>query len=91
LAAAASGKEINPRLLPGSLVSAAASLVEPVARVFGKDLPFCREMVRVMRFGHTYDGSRAVAELGLEYRPVADTIGRLISWFGSEGLLLAPG
>jgi hypothetical protein len=40
-----------------------------------------------MRFGHAYDGSRAVAELGLEYRPVADTIRRLISWFGSEGLL----
>lgn len=91
LAAAASGRDIKPRLLPGSLVSAAATLVEPLARVFGKDLPFCREMARVMRFGHTYDGSRAVAELGLEYRPIADTISRLISWFGSEGLLLAPG
>ena len=89
LAAAASGMEINPRLLPGSLVSAAASVVEPVARVFGKDLPFCREMVRVMRFGHAYDGSRAVSELGVEYRPVTDTISRLISWFGSEGLLVA--
>jgi dihydroflavonol-4-reductase len=87
LAAAASGREINPRLLPGSLVSAAASVVEPVARVFGKDLPFCREMVRVMRFGHAYDGSRAVSELGVEYRPVTETISRLISWFGSEGLL----
>lgn len=87
LAAMASGREIRPRFLPGSLVSGAISLVEPLSGVFGKELPICREMVRVMRFGHAYDGSRAVAELGLEYRPVADTIRRLISWFGSEGLL----
>jgi hypothetical protein len=44
-------------------------------------------MVRVMRFGHRYDGSRASSELGLEYRPVAATIARTISWFAAEGLL----
>lgn len=90
LAASASSREIRLRFLPGGLVSGAISLVEPLSKVFGRHLPICKEMVRVMRFGHTYDGSRAVSELGLEYRSVVDTVGRLVDWFGSEGLL-APG
>lgn len=87
IAAEASGRDLDPRFVPGSLVTALVAVAEPVARLAGRDLPFCSEMVRVMRFGHRYDGSRASAELGLEYRPVAATIARTISWFAAEGLL----
>ena len=85
--AEASGRDLHPRYVPGPLVSALAVTAQPVARLAGRDLPFCTEMVRVMRFGHRYDGSKASSELGLEYRPVAETIARTISWFAAEGLL----
>ncbi|MGF1616274.1 MAG: NAD-dependent epimerase/dehydratase family protein [Acidimicrobiia bacterium] len=87
VAAEASARELGPRYVPGPLVTALAAVAEPVARLAGRELPFCREMVKVMRFGHRYNGSRASFELGLEYRPVAETIARTISWFAAEGLL----
>ena len=87
IAAEASGKDLDPRFVPGRLVTALAAVGEPMARLVGRNLPFCKEMVRVMNFGHRYDGSRASSELGLEYRPVAATIARTIAWFAAEGLL----
>ncbi len=53
----------------------------------GAQRPFCTEMARVIGFGHAYDGSRAVRELGLTYRPAEATIRRTVDWFRSEGLL----
>ncbi|MEX1038383.1 MAG: NAD-dependent epimerase/dehydratase family protein [Acidimicrobiia bacterium] len=87
LAAAASERNLDPTLVPGFVFTALVSVAGPAARLVGKDFPFCREMVRVMRFGHSYDGSRAAAGLGFEYRPVEETINRVISWFATEGLL----
>ena len=58
-------------------------------RVRGKTPPFCREMVRTLLHGHRYDGSRATRELGLEYRPVAETFARTIAWARAEGLVTA--
>ena len=49
----------------------------------------CREMVNTMLHGHRYDGSRAVAELGLRYTPVEDTFRRTIEWARAEGLVHA--
>jgi dihydroflavonol-4-reductase len=45
-------------------------------------------MVRVLRAGHRYDGSRAARDLGLAYTPVETTIRRTVDWFREEGLLL---
>lgn len=87
IAAEVSGRALDPRFVPGPVVSALAAVAEPVARLARKNLPFCREMVRVMRFGHRYDGSRASSGLGLEYRPVAETIAGTIAWFAAEGML----
>jgi dihydroflavonol-4-reductase len=87
IAADASGRRLDPRFVPGPLVARLVAIAEPVARMAGRPLPFCREMVRVMRFGHHYEGSRATSKLGLEYRSVADTIARTVSWFAAEGLL----
>jgi dihydroflavonol-4-reductase len=44
-------------------------------------------MVRVMSFGHSYDGSRATRDLGLEYTPARQTFRRTIEWFVKEGLV----
>lgn len=87
LAATAAGRPISPRYLPVPVVSTLASVAEPLGRLFRRDLPFCKESIRVMTFGHRYDGSRATGELGLDYRPIEDTIKRTIEWFEVEGYL----
>lgn len=84
------GAGIAQRYLPGSLASALAGVVEGGARLTGRNPPVCREMTRVLRHGHRYDGSRAVRELGLAYSDIEDTVRRTIQWFRSEGLLGVP-
>jgi dihydroflavonol-4-reductase len=82
-----SGLSLSPRFLPGSLTSALAGVVEIGAWAIRRRPPVCREMVRVLRHGHRYDGTRATRELGLDYFPVEDTVQRTIDWFRAQGLL----
>lgn len=81
------GVRVAPHFVPGALASALAGTAASVGRLLGRELPFCREMVRVMTFGHRYDGTRAATELGLTYTPIETTIARLLEWFRAEGLL----
>ena len=85
---AAIGRPVEPKFAPGWLVSTGAGAVEAGSRVMRRPAPLCREMVRVLRAGHVYDGSRATEELGLSYAPIESTIARTIAWFKGEGLLL---
>jgi dihydroflavonol-4-reductase len=83
----ATGRRLDLRFLPGPLVSAGAVVVEAGARAIGRRPPFCREMVRVLRAGHIYDGSKAQRELGLVYTPFAETLTRTVEWYEAAGLL----
>jgi dihydroflavonol-4-reductase len=87
LLARVSGLTVNPRFLPGPLVSAVGGGVELGARLVRRAPPVCREMVRVLRHGHHYDGTRATRDLGLAYTPIEDTVARTIEWFQAQGLL----
>jgi dihydroflavonol-4-reductase len=87
LAGRIAGVSHRPRRIPGWLAAGAAAAVEVVARARGSRPPVCREMVRTIRFGHAYDGSRASRELGLVYRPVEDTLRRAIAWQRAEGII----
>jgi dihydroflavonol-4-reductase len=44
-------------------------------------------MIRVLRAGHVYDGSRATRDLGLVYTPIETTLLRTVDWFREEGML----
>jgi len=81
------GRRIQARFIPGWLAAAGAGMVQLGSRLVGRDPRVCQEMIRVMRAGHVYDGSRATRELGLEYTPIDDTVRRTIDWFRSQGLL----
>jgi dihydroflavonol-4-reductase len=81
------GRPLPVRYLPGGIATAGAALVEAAFRSVGRRPPVCREMVRTLRHGHLYDGSKAVRELGLTYTSPEDTLRRMIEWFGSRGLL----
>jgi len=82
------GRSLAPRFLPGWVAMAGAPALELGARITNRRPPVCREMVRVLRAGHTYDGSRSTLELGLGYTPLETTISRTVGWFRDEGLLV---
>ncbi len=81
------GRRLRVRFVPGVVVAAGAGVVEAGYRVLRRRPPFCREMITVLRQGHTYDGSLATRELGLEYRTAEETIQRMVEWFRTAGLL----
>jgi dihydroflavonol-4-reductase len=69
------------------VVSAVAPVVDAVSRILGKHPLLCAESARVLLNGHTYDGSKAHRDLGLEYTPVDETVSRTLDWFRAEGLI----
>lgn len=81
------GRAVGVRYLPAQVATAAAALAWLPFRVSGRQARLCPEMVRTLRHGHTYDGSRATKELGLVYTPAEATLHRLVEWARREGLL----
>jgi dihydroflavonol-4-reductase len=53
----------------------------------GGDPEVCPAVLRALLHGHRYDGSRAMRELGVSYRPVEETLRRALAWYGERGLL----
>lgn len=83
----AAGVSLHQRMLPVPIAGAAGLIVELAGSLMGRPPPFCREMARVLAFGHAYDGSRATRELGLRYTSPRDTIERTVAWYRESGLL----
>jgi dihydroflavonol-4-reductase len=81
------GLQLRLLRLPAGLAKGAAAMVELGSRALHRHPRVCREMVRVMSFGHSYDGSRATRDLELEYTPAQQTFRRTIEWFVEEGLV----
>ena len=84
------GLDQRPRFVPAAPVMGIAAVVELACRAVRRQPPICREMVRTLRHGHAYDGSRAERELGLTYTPVRETVRRTLEWAVAEGLLRRP-
>jgi dihydroflavonol-4-reductase len=87
LLARLTGLEDRPRFLPPQLALALSTGVQAVARVRRRKAPVCRELVRTLLHGHTYDGSKATRELGLSYTPIEDTLRRTVAWYVEQGLI----
>ena len=87
LAGRVAGVERRPILVPRAAALGVASAVEEGFRLARRRPPVCREMVRTLLHGHSYDGSRATRELGLRYTDPADTLLRTVQWAGETGLL----
>ena len=73
--------------IPRTLVRASTPLAAVLARFGGGDPIVCPGMLRTLLHGHRYDGSRAARELGLTYRPLEETLGRALAWYGQRGML----
>lgn len=81
------GRKLGVRWVPGSIAAAGGMVMEAAARVRRRRPRICREMVRTLRHGHAYDGSRAERELGVRYTTPEDLLQRLVAWFEAEGML----
>lgn len=82
-----SGSSLSPRYLSVWQLRMLGVIGELTANVLRRTPPICRETVRVMSASHTYDGSKAAEDLGLEYTPIRQTMEETIEWFRLEGLL----
>jgi dihydroflavonol-4-reductase len=81
------GVTLTPTFINARLLSGLATVPEIVYGWLGRQPPLCRESVRVMTHGHSYDGSRATRDLGLIYTPLEQTIERTVAWFRSQGMI----
>ncbi|MGQ0848779.1 MAG: NAD-dependent epimerase/dehydratase family protein [Actinomycetota bacterium] len=81
------GRPLQVRYLPSPIATVAGAVVGGVFGMLNKPGPLCPEMVRTLRHGHVYDGSRAARELGLVYTQASDTFARLLGWARREGLV----
>jgi len=81
------GLDFRHLRVPRSLVMGAATMIELGSRVTRRHPRLCREMIRVLSFGHSYDGTRANRDLGLEYTSARQTIRRTVEWFVQQGLV----
>jgi dihydroflavonol-4-reductase len=87
LVRAVAGRPRRVIRLPRGVVSAAGALASGFTAVTGRSTPFCTELARTLLHGHRYDGSLATRELGLNYRPIEDTIERTLRWCADLGLI----
>lgn len=80
-----------PRPIHPGLAGAAAALLEFQARLRGKEPTATREGIRVLREGDARNISSDLArrELGVEFRPIAETIAAMGAWYRTHGMLPA--
>ncbi|MFY7069756.1 NAD-dependent epimerase/dehydratase family protein [Nocardiopsis changdeensis] len=80
-----------PRSVPAGLATAAAALMELSARLRGGEPTATREGVRVLREGDARNISSDLArrELGVGFRPVAETVTAMGAWYRTHGMLPA--
>ena len=82
------GMRTRARALPGAAAHTVGWGVERVSFLRGRDrAPLCREMIRTLRHGHIYDGSRATRELGLDYTTAEVTLRDTVAWLVDSGLV----
>jgi dihydroflavonol-4-reductase len=81
------GVEDRVRMLAPGVVRGAAALLEAAFRAAGRRPPICRARVDTILHGHRYDASRSERELGLRYRPLEETLRRIVDWAVADGLV----
>ena len=76
---------IRPRWVSEGVVRSLGGTIARMAGVASNEI--CPELIATLLHGHRFDGSKAERDLGITYATPAETIGRTIRWFASEGLL----
>ena len=79
------GRRYRIRFIPRILLAPAGLVADSVGK-YVDSVPLCRETVHLMRYGASYDGSRARWELGVDYRSPRETFTRALESFRAAGL-----
>lgn len=79
------GRTYRIRFLPRSVLAPLGPVADLVGR-YVDSVPVCKETLTLLRFGASYDGSRATRDLGLEYRSARETFSRALESFRHRGL-----
>lgn len=79
------GRTYRVRFIPRRALAPLGPVVNLAGR-FVDSVPVCKETLALMRFGASYDGSRATRELGLEYSSARETFFRALEFFREQGL-----
>lgn len=79
------GRRYPIRFVPRRLLGPLGPVVDLAGR-FVSSVPICRETLALMRYGASYDGSRATRELGVEYCSARETFFRALESYRALGL-----
>lgn len=85
--AAITGVERPVRYVSPGLLRGVAAATSGVFRLVGRDAPVCPEMVRALRHGHAYDGSKIEREWGFRYTPPEVWLAEAVAWYRNQGLV----
>ena len=83
------GADIRRITAPGWLLRRAARTLDVLGKWTGKPMPMTGEGVEIATLFHKVDDSARIAELGIKWRPVAETLEDLFRWFLVVGRLPA--
>lgn len=83
------GAKISRITAPGWLLRGAARTLDVVGKWTGKPMPMSGEGVEIATRFRKIDDSPRIADLGIEWRPVAQTLEDLFRWFLVTGKLPA--
>ncbi len=75
------------RYVPLWAVGTAAAVMGGMAKVLRRDASLCPEVVRLLRHGHIYDGSRIEREWGLRYTPPEEWLPTTVQWYRSQRIV----
>jgi dihydroflavonol-4-reductase len=81
------GIRCRPRMVARGVVRGIGLPLAYLLRYVPLRTRICPDLLRVLLQGHTYDGTRAVEELGLRYTPIETTLRNTVDWYREEGLL----
>lgn len=88
----ASGVRAPTRRIPGVVLRAVAAWQEAWSRLTGRPVLLSWAGVRLLaaeRDRTRFDPRKSAAELGLSFRPVAETLADAVAWYRAQGLLPA--
>lgn len=80
---------VTPPFLPFPYAAAfsAGLALEILSKITGRDPLFTRQDVKRLRQGHSFDGSKAVRELGMPQTPLEEAVRRAVAWFRHQGMI----
>jgi dihydroflavonol-4-reductase len=87
LVRAATGRPDRVVWVPRVIARASVPIVAAAVHRSRRDTNVCPEVIRTLMHGHRFNATRSERELGVRYRPAAETLERALAWYADRGIL----